>query len=391
MQGVRSGFVIVTVVVALAVAAPVVAAVALVDLDEGELLESSAADIPVVSADRPLDLLLLDVVQERIARGALREDGTVPVLSVSSDPGPALGARELTVRELLQVLLLTDSRAAARSLTAAIGPGEQRGRARMRAAACRLGLRRTTIPEDWPGTPTRTLAHASVAPAERLAAGTHAVGRRATTQATIGRAPPTTTVRDVARLAIAVFTDPAMRRRVALDGVPIANGAIIVRATAPLVTTILPGTPAITEARTDERGAALVAGTADGLDLLAIASGPGARQEARALLAHGLASYQRIEIVRAGQPVGREVKVRDGTVPWFSAVAAQSFAVTAPRTRPGALRLMLQLPAVVEAPLDRAQAIGELVIAEDTRVIGAVPLVVPLAVAPSRWIDTARE
>jgi D-alanyl-D-alanine carboxypeptidase len=376
-----------------ALAAPSRAAVVLVDLDDAEILDASGADMPIV-VGRTLDLLVLEVVRERVRSGALASDDIVAVLPVAGDPGPALAARALPVQELVQLLLLTDSRTAARSLLAAVGAGEERGRARLKDAAHRLGLRRTDVRDDWPAgaAPRAGVPAPAASSAARIAVATTAAARGVPSpHAAAVDAGATSSLREVARLAIAVLTDPAMRRRLTLDGVPIANGALIVRASAPLIGLMdAPARSAPDETLTDV-GPVLLLGSRDGLDLIAIASGAGADGQARAALARGRTRYERVEVVRAGQPVGRKVKVHDGVIPWFSAVAAQSFAVTVPRTRAGSLRLMLQLPAVVSAPLDREQPVGELVIARGERLLGAVPLVAPLAVAPSRWIDTAQQ
>src|SRR6185295_11951376 len=136
-----------------------------------------------------------------------------------------------------------------------------------------------------------------------------------------------------------------------LDGVPVANGAVIVRATAPLVAAGDAAAAAGADGSGADLGPALALGSHDDLDLLAIAAGPNAPDEARGLLARGFTRYRRVEIVRAGEPVGRKVKVHDGIIPWFNAVAARTFAVTLPRSRSAAVRVILQLPGTVDAPL----------------------------------------
>jgi hypothetical protein len=225
----------------------------------------------------------------------------------------------------------------------------------------------------------------------RLAIATAPATRGVPSPRAAAAAGGATSLRDLARIATAVFADPGMRRRLALDGVPIANGALIVRASAPLVGVMDAPPRTLPDETLAAMGPTLVIASRDGLDLLAIASGAGADAQAHAALARGRTRYERVEVVRAGQPVGRKVKVHDGVIPWFSAVAAQSFAVTVPRARTGSLRLILQLPGVVSAPLDREQPVGELVIARGGRLLAAVPLVAPVAVAPSRWIDTAQQ
>ena len=150
-------------------------------------------------------------MRERIAAGALAYSTDVPVVAVGGDPGVSLAPHaQLPVGELLQLVLLAQSRSAITTLAAAVGPGWEHARARVRRTATRLALHATTVPDEWPGeAPPTTGAR----PAPRA----H------------------TTIGDLARLAGAVAGDGEIRRRLALDGAPIANGALIVRATDPLI------------------------------------------------------------------------------------------------------------------------------------------------------------
>jgi D-alanyl-D-alanine carboxypeptidase len=346
------------------------AASVLVDLADTEVLEQADQSTPV-ALDRALDLLLVAVVRERIAEGALTLTTRVPVLPVRGDRGPALAGRDqLPLVELLQLLLLVDSRTAARSLGAVAGPGDERLRSRMRRAALRLRLSSIAIPEHWPGPPPST--------------------PRATGSA--GHI----TAADLARLAAASWSEPEIRHRLALDGVPIADGAIIVRATAPLIALTPPPFAAPPNAARDALAgtpAAIASGSRDGLDLLAVASGPASEREVWNVLARGFERYERVTVVRSGQRVGREIVVRGGSIARFGAVAGEPFALTAPRGRRGARGVVdarLQLPAAVEPPIAVNQTVGELVLEQNGRIVAAIPLVAPLTIAPSGWFDTAR-
>ena len=141
------------------------------------------------------------------------------------------------------------------------------------------------------------------------------------------------------------------------------------------------------------RRLAIASANRDGLELLAVATGSAAQRSAWEVLERGLQRYQRVTVVRSGQRVGREVLVHGGSVSGFGAVAAEPFAITALRGARGArgvLEARLQLPTALEAPIAFNQPVGELVLEQNGRIVGAVPLVAPLSIAPPSWFDTAR-
>lgn len=361
-------------VVILVAAAPAFAGSALVDLLDVETLEQTEPGAGI-ACDGMLDLLVLEVVRERIATGALAWTTAVPVHVVADDAGPALAAHaRLTVGELLQLALLTRSRGAVASLAAAAGPGWERARARMRRTAARLELTGTVVPDGWP------------------AGGAERDGPKSPSQ--IPAAPGYTTVRDLARVAAVVAGDAEVRRRLALDGTPIADGALIVRATYPLIAVAAPGATA-TRPRTP-RGAsaapdaALALVARDGLELLAVATGVEAETAVWQVLERGLARYRRIELVRAGQPIAGERDGHDGVRRDATAVAARAFALTVPRAGSFDVSAWVQLPARTADPVEANSPMGELVFARAGRIIGAVQLVAPPSIAPNRWLDTAR-
>ncbi len=345
-------------------ARPAHAGHALVDALDGTTLEATEPGA-VVAADRALDLLLVEVVRERIAAGTLRFTSIVPMTVVGADAAAAHAAHgRLSVGELLQLVLLNRSRSAVASLAQAVGPGVDQARVRLRRAAARLELRDTTVPERWP-------AEASAPPAR-------------------------TTIGDLARLAGALVHDGELRRRLTLDGAPIADGALIVRATDPLIACDLPA-DALHPPAASRQGsvavdppAALAVKARDGLELLAVAAGGDASAAVWRALDEGFTRYRRIELVHAGASVGAEIEMKGGTIGRFTAVAAQTFALTVPRHGPFSLSAWLQLPAPGEAPGEARHGVGELVFAQGGRIVGAVPLVAPAAIAPNGWIDTAR-
>ncbi len=355
------------VAVVLGTARPAAAGHVLFDVTERQVLEATDADA-IVAPGRAADLLLAALLSERLATGDLSLFDRVTVLPVAGDRGPHLSPHEpVEIGELLQLLLLTDSRTAAKTLAWAAGPSIGRALTRMQQLTARLGLDHTTLAEDWPFAGT---------PVSAKPTGTPTRSRRGTT-----------TTRELGRLALAVVSDPELRRRLSLDGVPISNGGLIVRATSPLVSIVNGGLPPTDAPGPDVR---IALGERDDLTLLAVATGPQASEQLAAALDRGFGRYRRIELVRRGQAVGPIVRVRGGIIPTFNAVAAEPWAMTTRQTGPAAIGFRLQLPSEIEAPVEVHQPLGELVVEQDGRVLAVVPLVAPQAIAPSGWLDTAQ-
>jgi hypothetical protein len=364
----RAFVVVIGAVGLLAVATTARAADALVDLLDGATLEQ-AAPSTACAPSQALALLLVHVVRERIAAGALAYSTDVPVVAVGGDPGVSLAAHaRLPIGELLQLVLLAQSRSAIATLAAAVGPGWERARARLRRAATRLTLHGTIIPDEWPGE----------------APPTTAARRPLRARSTIG---------DVARLAAAVAGDGEIRRRLALDGAPIANGGLIVRATDPLIgrTAAVRSTTPSTHAGLlgSDPPAAIAIGERDGLILLAVATGAEPAQNAARLIDDAFTRYRRVELVRVGQAIGGNVVGPDGAVMHVSAAAARPFAMTVPRAGAFAIDAWLQLRAPTDAPLRPTQRIGELVFGTTAKIVGTVPLVAESRTGAGGWLDTA--
>ena len=346
-------------VVGLSWASPARAGYALFDVAEERLLEAADAD-QVVEPGRVADLLLVVMLQTRLASSVLTFTTRVPVVAVPGDLEPDLSKQQtMEVGELLQLLLLSGSRTAAKTLAATIDADPARMLGRLRRAASVLGLGHTTLADDWP------------------------VGRGT------GASRGGTTARDAGRLALLVANDPEMRRRLSLDGVPVADGGLIARATAPLIAVAADAKPAPSSASLG-RGPRIGLAEQNGLALLAVTTGPKADEELTAALARGFERYRRVEVVHAGQSIGPNVHVRGGIIPSFKAVAAESWALTTRTASPGAVAFRLQLPSEVAAPVDVRQPLGELVVEQAGQLLTVVPLVAPQAIAPSGWLDTAR-
>jgi D-alanyl-D-alanine carboxypeptidase len=341
---------------------PAVAGRIVFDVTERQVLEAIDADAPIAPG-RVADLLLVVALRERLAAGDLALTDRVTVLPVPGDRGPHLAAHELEIGELLQLLLLTDSRTAAKTLAWAVGPSIARTLTRMQQVGAKLALTHTEVAEDWPF--------------GAAAAATPAATRRR----------GATTTRELGTLALVLVSDPELRRRLTLDGVPISNGGLIVRATTPLVALQDQVLAAPAPSSGDIR---IAFAERDNLTLLAVTTGPHADDEIATALERGFERYHRVELVREGQPVGPTVHVRGGIIPSFNAIAAEPWALTTRQGTPNGLAFRLQLPSQIDAPVEVHQPLGELVVEREGKVVAVVPLVAPQAIAPSGWLDTAR-
>jgi Penicillin-binding protein 5, C-terminal domain len=323
------------------------------DAAEGTVLAAVDPDV-TVDTELATTLVLVETVRARLAAGAVTAAAPIPLIG-ATDPGSTLaGHATLPLGELLQLLLLTRSPTAARSLVDAVGPGLDAARTRMLAAAAGVGLAQTTLPEP-------------------LFAGKGTL------------APARTTPADLARLGLAIAGDPDLRRRLSLDGVPIAGGDFITRATSPLIAVA----PPRAGMRRPVAGPALALAHDGDLDLLAVATGADAARDVWRAIEEASTRYERVLVVREGQPIGPGIDVRSGIIPRFNAIAAEAFAITVERGVAPRLGVRVQLPTAVDAPVEVHQGIGELVIEQRDRIVGVIPLVAPRAIAPSRWLDAA--
>ncbi len=91
------------------------------------------------------------MLRARVAAGEISLADRVTVLPVAGDRGPRLATHEpVEIGDLLQLLLLSDSRTAAKTLAWAAGPSIGRCLTRMQQMISRLGLTHTTLADDWP-------------------------------------------------------------------------------------------------------------------------------------------------------------------------------------------------------------------------------------------------
>jgi serine-type D-Ala-D-Ala carboxypeptidase (penicillin-binding protein 5/6) len=221
------------------------------------------------------------------------------------------------------------------------------------------------------------------------------LGMRATRYASPGAidgsaAAETTTARDLARLGQALLHHPAVLEWASASGVPFDEGAVVLRNGNQLLGAV-PGVDGlqVSAARASQGTSYSVVATArrGALRLVAVvldAPDTATRYSTAAeLLEWGFAHYERIEVIRQGEPLNLPVRVLHGSVPQLTPVAGQTLSLLRQRGDERNLQLRYQVPAAVDAPVKRHQAVGEVIVEEKGQLIAVIPMLSPTSVAAS--------
>jgi D-alanyl-D-alanine carboxypeptidase (penicillin-binding protein 5/6) len=113
---------------------------------------------------------------------------------------------------------------------------------------------------------------------------------------------------------------------------------------------------------------AVVLGAADSRERYRAAAG---------LLEQGFERYERITVVRRGEPLQLAIPVRGNSVARIGPVAGDDVSLLRRRGEEHDLQVRYQLPAVLLAPLPQSTPIGELIVEEAGRVVAVVPILSP--------------
>jgi D-alanyl-D-alanine carboxypeptidase (penicillin-binding protein 5/6) len=224
--------------------------------------------------------------------------------------------------------------------------------------------------------------------AQRLGMAATRYSSIGTVSALAAAAPETTTAHDLARLAHALVRHPAVLEWASLSGVPFDQGSVLLRNTNQLLGAV-PGVDGLqtSSVRVRQGGSFSVIATArrGELQLVAVvldAADTSTRYSMAAeLLEWGFAHYERIEIIRKGEPVNLPVRVLSGAVSQVTPVAGQTLSLLRRRDDERDLQLRYQLPVAVRAPLQRHQAIGEVIVEEKGQLVAVIPILSPTGVA----------
>ena len=208
-----------------------------------------------------------------------------------------------------------------------------------------------------------------------------------------------TTARDLLRLAQALVSYREVLDWASLTGVPFDDGRSVLR-NLNLLLGRVPGVDGLQVASVPGGAAGAprhhVVATAQrgGLRLIAVVAGAPSSADrysaAADLLEWGFETYERVEIVRAGDPLSVPIDIRDGTLPQVTPVAGASVSLLHRRGEERHVQVRYQLPGVVMAPVTRGQGVGELIVEEDGQLVAVVPVFSPSAVGVSGILTAAQ-
>jgi serine-type D-Ala-D-Ala carboxypeptidase (penicillin-binding protein 5/6) len=249
-------------------------------------------------------------------------------------------------------------------------------------------------------------AVAGSAPAclELMNARAQKLGMQTTQYSTIGGisggspASDTTTARDLARLAQALVQHGQVLQWASRAGLPFDQGSILLRNVNHLVGAVagVDGLQVSSSRAVPEHGPSFsIVATAQrgALRLIAVvldAADSTTRYNAAAeLLEWGFTHYERLDVVREGEPVALPIRVVDGSVSQLTPVAGQTFSLLRRRDEERNLQIRYQLPTVLTPPLQRHQTIGEVIIEEKGQLVAVVPVLSPTKIVSTRILSAA--
>src|SRR5262249_35026068 len=93
------------------------------------------------------------------------------------------------------------------------------------------------------------------------------------------------------------------------------------------------------------------------------------------VLEWGFAHFERLEIVKQGDPVNFPVAVLHGLPAQVTPVAGQTVSLLRKRNEEHNFQVRYQLPSLITAPLTRFQPVGEVIIEEQGQVVAVIPAV----------------
>jgi D-alanyl-D-alanine carboxypeptidase (penicillin-binding protein 5/6) len=324
-------------------------AMVLADVTSGRVLREHGADDPLASGTLGYLMIAL-LVAERVEAGQLTWEQRVDISErAASASGAQLALQvgeQLTLEAVTQALLVTGAPDAAMALAETLAGDTMAAGAVMNERARSLGMHATEF-GSLSGSAGATATPTDV-----------------------------TSARDTARLAVELAQHPRVFSWAALDGTPFRSGALLLRNRNQLLSGF-PGANGLWACESARSGMHVVASTQRGrLHLIAVtlgASDNATRYGATAeWLEWGFATFERIDIVRTGEPLPIPIRVKGGLEQQFVPVAGAGCSVLRRRNEERRFEISFQLPDVLPAPIARDQRVGEIIVRENEQLLSVV-------------------
>ena len=211
---------------------------------------------------------------------------------------------------------------------------------------------------------------------------------------TDGSPPDVSSAADMAILARALVRHQQVLRWTALSRVPFRAGQIMLPNTNRLVGKVA-GVDGLKTGFTYKARFNLVSTAQRGpLRLIAVVMGGQSSKirfrTAADLLEWGFARFTRLHVVKSGEPLGTAVRVEYGSVSALQPIAATDASFLLRKGEDADLKIFLQLPAVVSAPISRHQVLGEMVVRNSQRTVAIIPALSPWDVPKAYWVPARR-
>jgi D-alanyl-D-alanine carboxypeptidase (penicillin-binding protein 5/6) len=205
-----------------------------------------------------------------------------------------------------------------------------------------------------------------------------------------GQEPDIMTARDLATLGRELMKFPEAMKWASTDEAGFRNGTFIMRNTNHLVRTY-DGITGLKTGYIAASGFSVTASARRGdLHVVAVVLGaPTKKQcfsEAARLMSETFATWRQVVAARRGVAVGN-VPVASGSAASVEALPVADLRVLVKRAEDKGLAVEARIPRLVQAPVQRDQAIGEVVVRRGDQVLGRVPVVAGSTVASNGWLS----
>jgi len=335
----------------------------LVDSVGGKVLFARSAEDPRPPASM-VKMMVALLTFEALERGDVRLDQMVPISLAASRTGGSgvmLKAGErLPLDDLVRAMLVASANGACVAIAEAVAGSQLAMIERMNGRARQLGMSETQY-RTVNGLPPRR-----------------------------GKGlPDMTSANDQAILARKLLEHPSVLRYSAEPVMSIRNGTVKLRNTNHLVGH-MDGADGLKTGYYRQAGFNLTAtASRDGLRLIAVVMGcptlQARFQVAQQLMEWGFANFARLNLVGAGEPLSVEVRVANGSRESVRPVAAENLSYVVRKGEAKDLHVTFQLPTVVSAPVAKDQALGEIIVHDQSRVVDVIPAVSPVDIGAERY------
>jgi len=317
----------------------------------GEELSSKEPDRPGAPASMTKMMLAL-LVMEAVKEGQLKLTDPVPTSRLASKMGGSQvylkQGESFSVEEMMAALLIGSANDAALALAELVTGSVEATIQRMndRAAALKLSRTKFGSVHGLPPSP--------------------------------GQNGDVTTPRDMARLGQELLKYPEILRWTGRAEAPFRGGSFILRNSNKLIGKF-PGMDGIKTGHFAEAGYNVAVTAKRGnLRLVAVVMGAPTNQarftEAARLLGEGFNRFTEVSVVKAGAPVGSELRIARAKGP-FRPLAKNDVQILIKREEKDALKTSVEIQPNLAAPLAKGQVVGALIVRVGEREVARTPVV----------------